>query len=714
MKTKKIFLGITIMSLLGVNSLLAQIPVLEWRRQMGGTAFDESHSIAVDASGNVYITGYFYGTADFDPGPGTANLNSNGTVDIFVQKLDAHGNFLWVKQMGGINFDEGLSIAVDHSGNVYTTGSFEGTVDFDPGVGTANLTSLGSYDIFVQKLDVDGNYLWAKRIGGNGFEQGLCITIDASDNVYTTGCFQGTVDFDPGTGTANLNSVGGYDIFIQKLDANGNYLWAKQMGGVNTDSGNSIAVDNSGNVYTTGYFFETADFDPGSGTANLSSHGSADIFVQKIDANGNYLWAKQMGATVFDEGLSIAIDASGNVYTTGYFEGTADFDPGSGTANLTSFGSADIFVQKLDANGNFLWAKQMGGTSSDIGFSIDLDTSGNVYTTGYFQGTADFNPGAEVANFTSGGSANIFIQKLDTHGNYLWARQMVGSSGDTGKSIALDASGNLYITGWIQGTTDFDPYEGTANLTSIGDEDIFVQKLYPCYPTAPVPNVANLPVLSPICKITNTDAPTPKATSNCVGTITASTNTTFPITDQTIKKIVWIYDDKSGNIVTQNQSINWTPMDVTTSLSDHTVTANNINGTYRWLDCNNNNVPLSGKTEQSFIAIESGNYAVEITEKGCVDTSSCISIIISDINEFKNNEKLVVFPNPSSNSFKVEFGKIIEDAILEITDIQGQLVFTKKIQNSSDANIVLNKPKGLYLLKIKLKEGPKTIVLIKE
>ena len=714
MKTIITLAVIRIMCLLSMMSLQAQIPVLEWKLQMGGTAFDEGHSIAVDASGNVYITGYFYGTADFDPGVGTTNLTANGTVDIFVQKLDSHGSFLWVKQMGGIGFDEGLSITVDPSGNVYTTGSFEGMVDFDPGVGTANLTSAGSYDIYIQKLDTDGNFLWAKQMGGTNFDQGLSRAIDVSNNIYTTGCFQRTADFDPGAGTSNLTSAGSLDIFVQKLDANGDFLWAKQMGGSDNDLGNSIAVDASGNIYTTGYFFKTADFDPGSGTANLTSSGSADIFIQKLDSQGDFLWAKQMGATVFDEGLSIAIDASGNIYTTGYFEGTADFDPGSGTANLTSFGSADIFVQKLDAYGNFLWAKQMGGTSSDISFSIAVDASGNVYTTGYFQGTADFNPGTEVANFTSGGSLNIFVQKLDTHGNYLWARQMVGNSGDTGKSITLDASGNVYITGWIQGTTDFDPYEGTANLTSIGSEDIFVQKLYPCYPTAPVPDVANLPVLSPICKITSMDAPTPKATSNCVGTITASTNITFPITDQTITKIVWTYDDKNGNVVTQHQMINWTAMNVSTSLSENTITANNVNGTYRWLDCDNNNVPLSGENMQSFTATVDGNYAVEITEEGCVDTSACISIIKTSLSEFKYNEKLVVFPNPSSNNFNVGFGKVVEDVVLEVTDIQGKLVSTTQIQNSSEASLELNETPGIYLLTIKSKKDQKTILLIKE
>jgi len=191
-----------------------------------------------------------------------------------------------------------------------------------------------------------------------------------------------------------------------------NFEWAKQLGGVSSDVGSSIAVDAFGNVYTTGYFQGTADFDPGPGAFNLTSAGGGDIFISKLDASGNFVWAKQMGGTSEDVGYSIAVDASGNVFTTGYFEGTADFDPGPGTFNLTSAGNTDIFISKLDASGNFVWAKQLGGTDYDSGVSIALDTSGNVYTTGWFQGTVDFDPGPGTFNLTSAGNSDIFVHKM--------------------------------------------------------------------------------------------------------------------------------------------------------------------------------------------------------------------------------------------------------------------------------------------------------------
>ena len=450
---------------------------LEWAKSMGGTNWDEGLSITTDVSGNVYTIGKFQETVDFDPGAGTFNLTSSGSDDIFISKLDASGNFVWAKSMGGNSVIEGYSIALDASGNVYTTGYFNGTVDFDPGIGIFNIASAGGDEIFISKLDASGNFVWAKAMGGTIHDEGYSIAVDASGNVYTTGWFNVTADFDSGAGNFNLTSAGLADIFISKLDASGNFVWAKAIGEAAYDEGYFIAVDASGNVYTTGYFYGTADFDPGAGTFNLTSLGGRDIFISKLDSSGNFIWAKSMGGTGYNEGYSIVVDVSGNVYTTGWFDGTADFDPGAGNFNLTSAGSVDIFISKLDVSGNFVWAKAMGGTASDRGQSIALDASDNVYTTGWFQGIADFDPGSGTFNLTSAGIGHIFISKLDASGNFVWAKAMGETDYDYGYSIALDASGNVYTTGYFEGTVDFDPGIGTFNLTSIGSYDIFILKL---------------------------------------------------------------------------------------------------------------------------------------------------------------------------------------------------------------------------------------------
>jgi len=451
----------------------------EWAKSFGGADGELSRGLYLDASGNIYIAGFFAGTVDFDPGAGTYYLTSEGYEDAFVQKLDASGNFLWVISFGGGGEDLVRSFNIDASGNVYTTGYFQGTVDFDPGAGIYNLTSAGQADAFVQKLDAAGNFVWAKSFGGAGGDRAYSISIDASGNIYTTGWFYGTSDFDPGAGTYNLSSTGNLDVFIQKLDALGNFVWAKSFGGIGPEEGFSLSIDALGNVYTAGYFNGTTDFDPGVGTYYLTSIGGTwDIFVQKLDASGNFVWAKSFGSEEgADAAYSLSIDASGNVYTTGWFYGTVDFNPGAGTHSLTSVGAKDVFVQKLDASGNFVWAKSFGGTDGDAGLFLSIDASGNIYTTGSFSGTVDFDPGTGTYNLTSAGHNDVFIQKLDASGNFVWAKSFGGADLDGGNSLSIDASGNIYTAGWFQGTVDFDPGAGTYNLISEGGNDVFIHKM---------------------------------------------------------------------------------------------------------------------------------------------------------------------------------------------------------------------------------------------
>ena len=193
-------------------------------------------------------------------------------------------------------------------------------------------------------------------------------------------------------------------------------MWAKTFGGISSERGVSVAVDSSGNIYTTGYFAETGDFDPGVGTQGLTSSGSDDVFVSKLNSSGGFEWAKKFGGDGMDWGLSVAVDSSGNVYTTGYFGGTADFDPGVGTQDLISVSNFDVFVSKLNSLGGFEWAKKFGGFDYDTGRSVTVDTSGNVYATGNFGSTVDFDPGVGIQNFISAGGYDVFVSKLSPLG----------------------------------------------------------------------------------------------------------------------------------------------------------------------------------------------------------------------------------------------------------------------------------------------------------
>lgn len=440
--------------------------------------------MAVDLNGNQIIIGYFRGTADFDPDPNnTFYLTSNGQDDIFIQKLDDSGNLLWAASMGDVSNDQGQSVTTDAAGNIYLTGFFFGTIDADPGNGYFEL-SQNRYTAFVLKIDPDGDLVWAKQMGtGNvGNAYGNTIALDNNQNVLTAGYFAGRVDFDPGAGIFNFSSSGSYDAFIQKLDNNGNFIWARQITGSYAEYISSITADASGNIYTSGSFYGAPDFNPDKkGKYIMTSTGESDIFFLKLNPEGNFVWAKQVGSASGDYGYKVYVDVSGFVYGTGQFYGTADFNPGSGTFSLTPNGICDLYSLKLDLNGDFVWAQHFGGASWTSGHAIKTDTDGNVYMTGYFYGTVDFNADPSANYFlTANGADDSFIYKSDPNGNFLWVDQIGGPGHDWGNDIVLDASGNIFITGAFNFTTDLNPSgNGEFALTNSGVQDIFLVKLNP-------------------------------------------------------------------------------------------------------------------------------------------------------------------------------------------------------------------------------------------
>jgi gliding motility-associated-like protein len=473
--------------------LPAQNPVFDWAKSIGGSSGDGGYKTVSDAAGNVYIMGNFWNTVDMDPGPGLFNITSAGQGDNFILKLDAAGNFIWAKQFGNSFNDNCTSMSIDNNGNLYLTGLYYATVDFDPGSAVFNLTcSTTGYAAFVLKLDAGGNFSWVKELIETEYgNAGAAVAATPAGDVYICGKFRGTGDFDPGPGVFTLSSTGtAEDIFISKLNINGDFIWAKQFAGAGGKACYSMCLDPLENIYITGTFYNTCDFDPGGTVFNLTANnsngsGSSDTYIVKLDLGGNFVFAKQVSADYNDIGWGIAVDPAGTIVVTGEFSGTGDFDPGSGVFILNAGMNSDGYVMKLDNAGNFVWAKQFESTgnpfSSSRGFSVAIDNFGNIYSTGDFNGSVDFDPGATVHILSTPFLEDSYISKLDASGNFIFGLQLTGNNFTQSASLFTDAQRNITITGTYQGTTDFDPGAAVYNYSSVGSSDVFVMKLkQPC------------------------------------------------------------------------------------------------------------------------------------------------------------------------------------------------------------------------------------------
>jgi hypothetical protein len=413
--------------------------------------------ISTDNLGNSYVTGYFSFTVSF----GITTLTNYGGSDIFVAKMDSLGNWLWAISVASTGVTNAYCIATDNEGNSCVTGSFGGAASF----GAFDIyMAYGYTGLFVAKIDSNGNWLWAKTASSQVYgdsHTGQGVSLDSNRNCYVTGWFQGLISF----GSITLGSVGAQQsLFIAKLDVNGNWQWAKMANGLPTTKGEHIITDPDGNSYVTGYFNTQIDI----GSISLINIGQADVFIAKIDTNGIWIWAKQIGSVNDDNLYDISMDNAENIYITGNIQGTTNFG-----GYILSCESQDLYVAKLDSNGNWIWAISAGGTHSDCGLGIAADYMGICFVTGYFQGNATFG-GYILTSDDNSGYSDAFISKLDSNGNWIWAKKAGGMNGyDRGIAVATDNIGNCFLTGEYYQTTSF----GNVTLPNGGTPGTFVAKL---------------------------------------------------------------------------------------------------------------------------------------------------------------------------------------------------------------------------------------------
>ncbi len=432
-------------------------------KQFHGNDSQTATTAAFDAEGNTYTLCNFWDDLDADPGPDVLNFNVVASMDMAIIKLNAAGDLVWAKQIGGTGFDGGYKILTDADGEVFIFGYFNGTIDMDPGVGTYNLITSGGDEVFCGKYDSNGDFLWAAKFGGTGTEQAYGFALNAAGNAFIHGYFQSTIDFNPGPGTFNLTAGPSGSNFLVELDNDGLFQTAILM---SSAYGNSMIIDPYDNIYITGLFWGTVDFDPGPGTFNLVASGfGADAFLLKLDPDNDFLWAGKFSGSDDEQGVALSYDNLNDaIVIGGFFQGTMDANPGGGTSNIVSGGYVDGFIIKLNDDGTFVWGKGISGLGFQQIIGLAVDVSGNIHSTGPFEQTTDFDPSGTTYNLTSSGYTDIFRMVWTADGNFSAAERIGGTSSDWPSAMQLDNSGAEVITGYFENIVDFDPGAGTFNL----------------------------------------------------------------------------------------------------------------------------------------------------------------------------------------------------------------------------------------------------------
>jgi len=703
-------------------ALLAQQLDVQWVTAVSGSGGHiYSTESTVDSNGNVFTVGSFRDSIEVSTLTGMVKLVSKGEENMFVARMNAGGGIEWIKQVGGKKslgnstgnssdqfINHFFSVVSDHSGNVYITGNFRDTVDFDPGAGTVkryarSVISGSSFpgtpppmlwyeNGFILKLNSDGEFVWVRTLAGNP-NSIADIAIDKDGRtIAVTGYFADTVDFNNSLGTDVFYSgrAGKRDVFVARYDTAGQFIWARQMGtnASGNPEGRGISINDQGYIFTTGIFYDSSDFDPGP-TADIlrsTAKPGTNVFVSKLDSNGNHVWARAMGSlspTGFGaRAAAIVADHSGNVLTTGYFQTIGSFDPLNiyQSTVASSIGGLSMFISKLDSAGHYVWAKALqrpaGAAGVEQGLSVAVDDRDAVYIAGYFTGNLFLDPDPahypDRDTFNGGGNSNPFLIKLDAGGNYEWGKS-VSSVYSRGYQVVVSPEREVYLTGNFEGVTEFNPRGASHQLTSVNSAsfDGFTMKLY-CADTSIIP--MTMEVCADEFTLNGT-----KYTSNGIYTqkfVNASGCDSTIILDLTLYPFEPARIKVDGNILGTIASYK----------------------TYQWI---RNDTALQGATDSVYHVTSNGDYRVAITTANdCPDTSDVYEVRnvgVEDLMTYAASMK--IYPNPARKMIYISSPLRFDVRILSV---EGKLV---RSEHAVNAVAVGDLTPGLYFLKVHDADG---------
>ncbi len=721
----------------------AQGPELDWTVHIAGSGRNIiTSSLTLDENENVYAVGCFADSIEVNTTKGPVKLLSNntkGAAGLFIAKINPQAQIEWIKTVSGntsmgssgggdVGMAYWFSIVNDKQNNLYITGHYSDTVDFNPGPGTETRisdftmssgglggsigggggtpTKVFNLNSFILKLNKDGEFVWVKTLPGKSNAIGS-IAIDDNEGTFcVTGYYSDTIYLNERKGNDLLRNKG-KNTFIVKYDTSGNLMWSRQIGGgikaSTNEQGNDIHIDKNGFIYMAGFTVDSSEYEPGSGTIILRSPAKPgeDVLVLKLSRKGDFIWAKTIGSTGNGAGarpFAIGTDPEGNVITTGYFQSKGNFDPLQNPAyDVSATPNLSLFVSKLDSAGNYVWAKAfdrpVGGKNGlDNGLTLQVDKKGGIYVGGYFSGDFYFDPdkanaNREVFNVPTGNShIEGYIFKLDNEGIYQWTRHFYSSNGSSAyqgqslnKNMKLSPNNNIYVGGYFRGTTNFNPlWPGTKDsLTSMtqSSTDGYVAKFL----------CGELSYLDTTVEMCAAEYQFLEEHFQESGEYTITISNAIAC----------------DSIITLHLTLNAVPEAVITTNGFILGSAGSYYS-YQWM-LGDEIIP--GATQSTYDVTGNGSYRLIVTtEAGCTDTSDVYIVNNYDEGNSINGTgtlagKINIYPSPTQDIVHIDAPV---DVNVTLTDVSGRAIRTVRNVRSLSLKDLAS---GVYLLRITDRDG---------
>lgn len=624
------------------TSAASVAPTFTWAKSARGNKSDEILSTTTDANGNTYAVGYYTDTVIF----GLDTLRSFGIqyeADVFIAKYDANGNVLWARAAGGYYGDRATGVAIDASGNPYIVGTFNSRIQF----GTTTLTGSGA-DMFVAKYNTNGVFQWAVNGGGSNNDVGSGIGIDASGNIYATGYYLNSATF----GSTSLTSNGNGDGYLVKLNSSGTVVWARTIGGTVFDAATALVVDRNNDITVTGYFCANAP--SMTGPYNLKSSGVYDAFIVKFDPNGTVVWNTSIGGNESEIPSAIKSDYNNNLIVLGNYNGSLV----SSGISYSNLGNSDIFMAKYNSFGSRSWLIRAGGSGSDLANGLYVDSAGNSYLTGSYNGLSSFG-GTTVSSSTQ----NSFVSVYDANGNIRWVNRGTATVTNTGRAIS-GANGNVYFGGSFNGNMAFGANSLVAS-NNTGAFDSYIARISNSTPTMTSSPVMKADEPSFIDNRFRTEVAWVEATSTSAnGWAVINWNTDRVFAGAKFEIQVSMDGSKWTTIATENATS-------ASSINTYSKRVSSVDGAFY-------RVVMIGKD---------GNF----------DYSSMIPYTAKSA---AKSLEFNVYPNPTSGILNVQFNGELNNNRMDIINVNGQVVYSTNVNGLTTSVDMSNLNPGVYMVRV--------------